>query len=104
MYIVESSLVLLKILALKEVGSLVRLDFRTRLFLHITKAKIVRYETDVRDVYVFENYESYRNYFKTYVDDVDEDMIKLAVYAIGKKGQIVAFKGLCEKIIASSRN
>lgn len=85
-----------------------KLDIKTKLFLFITKAKIVKYDIcdDIKianvnkyEVYVFDNYKEYENYFKSYLKIIDENVIKQAIYKIGKNGQIIAFKGLCERII-----
>ena len=101
-------------------GFLARLDLKTRLFLFATGAKIVRCDADLydtnlhdvdsrdantRDVYVFEDYDDYMNYFRVHIGDcLDEDLIKKAIYTTGKRGQIVAFKGLCEYIVAALGN
>ncbi len=99
----------------KIVGKKVtKLDLKTNLFLYLTKAvkvehipvmnlnrKIPFEESSCRkdEVYVFKNYEEYRDFFLMYLDDVPNDLIDLAIYTRGRKGQIVALKGLCEQII-----
>lgn len=96
----------------------IRLDFKTWLFLHLTKAvetehiPVVEEKNkkimDVKDsrsneIYIFKNYEEYRNFFLMYLNDVDNDLINLAIYTKGSKGQIVALKGLCERIIVKRK-
>ena len=88
-----------------------KLDFKTSLYLKINKAKIINdinNEIKVDDfnkneVYVFDSYEDYKNYFKQYINDVDDDLIKLAILVRGRKGQVVALRGLCERIIIKKR-
>ena len=89
-----------------------RLDIRTALFLYIGHAKVLKLtdtkeievkQANPQEVYIFENYDEYINYFKKYIQYVDEDVIDLPILTTGKKGQIVAFKGLCEKIIIKER-
>lgn len=89
-------------------------NLKTKLFLYMTKAnnlgvpnfansKIEINEGQTHDVYVFDNYEDYFNYFKVYLKYVDEELIQKAIYTTGKKGQVVAFKRLCERIIIKQR-
>ena len=91
-----------------------KLDLKTKLFLYITRAnnlgvpnfdtsKIEINEEQLHDVYVFDRYEDYVNYFKMYLKNVDEELIQKAIYTTGKKGQVVALKGLCERIIIKQR-
>ena len=91
-----------------------KLDLKTKLFLYITKANNLGVpNTDIsnieindekkHDVYVFDSYEDYIKYFKTYLKNIDEELIQKAIYITGKKGQIVALKGLCERIIIKLR-
>lgn len=91
-----------------------KLDLKTKLFLYITRAnnlgvpnfdtsKIEINEEQPHDVYVFDSYEDYINYFKMYLKNVDEELIQKAIYTTGKKGQVVALKGLCERIIIKQR-
>lgn len=95
-----------------------KLDLKTILYLFIKKAKIVTHVkveeqtkkfrmyvhcTAENEVFVFDNYEEYVNYFKMYLNHVDEETIDLAIYTRGKNGQIVAFKGLCERIIIKTK-
>lgn len=94
------------------------LDFKTRLYLYITNAKIKKHipvvDVDTKrtfyiktynrnEVYIFENYEEYKKFFLMYLYDIDDDVIDLAIYTRGRKGQIVALKGLCEYIIVRKR-
>lgn len=88
-----------------------RLDFKTALFLNIIGAKkeknILRNgenkelikKTEKNIVYVFASYNEFKAYFEEYLGNVDEDLIQMAIVTRGSKGQIVALKGLCEKII-----
>ena len=87
-----------------------KLDFITNCFLSITKAKIVKIpvkleitKADPHAVCVFENYDEYYNFFKRYLNNVDEKLIETAIYAKGKKGQIIAFRGIIERIIIKRR-
>ena len=92
------------------------LDIRTKLFLHITHAKIVNRDDNAiipeeieigdatnNDVYVFENFEEYVNFFKIYLNKVDKFLIELAIHKRGKQGQIIASKYLCERIIVRQK-
>ncbi len=94
------------------------LDLKTSLFLHITKAKIKKHieikevkdkldlnisESDFNDVYIFDNYNEYRRFFLMYLDNIDDDVINLAIYTTGSKGQIVSLKKLCEHIIIKAQ-
>ena len=92
-----------------------KLDLKTKIFLFATGAKIKKYSHDnqkdieinkieINDVYIFDNFEEYRNYFKNYLDCVYDDVIKLAIYKKGEKDQIIAFKGLCEQIIIKQKS
>lgn len=89
-----------------------KLDIKTKLFLYITHAKVLKLvdtkdieikKANRQEVYVFENYDEYINYFKKYIKYVDKDLIDLAIYTTGKNGQIVALRGLCEDIIIKER-
>lgn len=96
-----------------------KLDLKTKLFLYITKVSIkehIKVETvtekkkfdfinncSINDVYVFENYTEYKNFFLMYFDDISDDLIKLAIYTRGKDGQVVAHRKLCEKIIVKKK-
>lgn len=59
-------------------------------------------DSKFNDFYVFENYEEFENYFKMYIDinKIDKNTLDKTIYVIGKKGHVVVFKGLCEKIIS----
>lgn len=91
-----------------------RLDFKTWLYLYITKALKVEHTPVVKveekrrmyvkyskknEVYIFKDYAEYKAFFLMYLDSIDEAVIDLAIYAKGSKGQIIALKGLCEHII-----
>lgn len=95
-----------------------KLDLKTRLFLYITNSNVKEHikvqdvdrkrnyiigNINKNDVYIFENYDEYKKFFLMYLYNVYEDEIDLAIYARGKKGQIVALKGLCEHIIVKKR-
>lgn len=104
----------------KTVGrKIAKLDIKTNLFLYLTKAVKVEHIPVIKinrkipfeasscrkdEVYVFRNYEEYRNFFLMYLDDVSNDLIDLSIYTRGKRGQIVALKGLCEQIIVKVKN
>ena len=99
-------------------SSEVRLDLKTWLFLLFTKAvkiehipvveeknKLTMYVKDSQpnEIYIFKNYEEYRNFFLMYLNEIDNNLIDLAIYAKGSKGQIIALKGLCERIIVKQK-
>lgn len=81
------------------------LDIKTKIYLHITgvkeeKAKVYSCnETKSNVIYVFNNYDEYKNYFLEYIPIIEEDVIDMAIYTRGKNGEIIAFKGLCDHII-----
>ena len=98
----------------KELKRIQRVDFKTWLYLKITNAKIVVHpevsnidnirKMDVNDnneneVYVFNNYDEYKNFFLMYLNSIEEYVIDLAIYTRGNDGKIIALKGLCEYII-----
>ena len=95
-----------------------KLDFKTNLYLYVTKAKKVKhapvtfvknkkrmYVSAIRpnEVYVFENHDEYRKFFEMYLNSVDDSLIDLAIYTRGKNGQIVAIKDLCKQIIIKNQ-
>ena len=89
-----------------------KLDLKTRAFLFITNANIVKCPVSteikiervkVNDCYLFNSYEEYVNFFKQYIDNINYKLIDLAIYTRGKKGQVIALKGLCEHIIMKQR-
>ena len=86
-----------------------RLDFKTWLYLCITgakKAKNQEYTFELIDkefVYIFDSSDDFKAYFENYLEKVDEDVIELAIYTRGKKGEIVALKGLCDHIILRTK-
>ena len=95
-----------------------RLDFKTELYLYITKAVKAEHipvvEVEVKnqmyvkdskenEVYIFKDYDEYKKFFLMYLDDINDEVIDLAIYARGSKGQIVALKGLCEHIIVKKK-
>lgn len=98
----------------KELKRIPRVDFKTWLYLIITNVKIVvhpevfnidnKRKMDVNDnneneVYVFNNYDEYKNFFLMYLNSIEEYVIDLAIYTRGNDGKIIALKGLCEHII-----
>ena len=95
----------------------IKLDWKTKFFLHIARVKIVEhpfvYEVDkkliiteeseyVDEAYVFTDYDEFKRYFLMYLDSVDESIINLAIVTKGSKGQIIALRKLCERIIIKS--
>lgn len=95
-----------------------KLDFKTWLYLFITKAVKVDHipvekvknkkNIDIKDnnhneVYIFKDYDEYRDFYLMYLDNVEDDLIDLAIYTKGSKGQIVALKNLCEHIIVKKK-
>lgn len=91
-----------------------RLDFKTWLYLYITKALRVEHipvveveekrkmyvkDSKANEVYIFKDYDEYKRFFLMYLDNIEDEVIDLAIYTRGSKGQIVALKGLCERII-----
>lgn len=96
-----------------------KLDLKTWLYLYITKAKIKKHlkieklsekrdfsiaKVHKNEVYIFKNHDEYREFFLMYLDNVDDELIDLAIYTHGSRGQIVALKGLCERIIIKVKN
>lgn len=57
-----------------------------------------------KKVYIFENYEEFKNYFERYGIEARKDIIDLAIHRKTKKGYVVAFKGLCDHIITKTKN
>lgn len=95
-----------------------KLDFKTWLFLYITRAIKVSHppviEVDnkkimpVKDnkkneVFVFNDYEEYKNYYLMCLDSIEDEVINLAIYTRGNKGQVIALKELCERIIVKKK-
>ena len=95
-----------------------RLDFKTWLYLYITKVVKVEHmvveevktkrrmyvkDSEKNEVYIFRDYDEYKKFFLMYLDDIENDVIDLAIYTKGSKGQIVALKGLCEHIIVKKK-
>ncbi len=95
-----------------------KIDIKTRVFLFITNARIVNHieveeldeklelkeeSQDRKKVYVFKNFDEYRNFFKMYLNEVNDDVIKLAIYTSSSEGSIIALKGLCEHIIVTKQ-
>ena len=89
-----------------------RLDIKTKLYLFAMGANVLKYdkqskleieEINKNNLYVFDSYEDYVNYFKKYIKKVDDEYIKCAILTIAKRGQIIAFKSLCEQIIVREK-
>ena len=102
----------------KEIKKSQKLDFKTWLYLYITHAVRVDHphvvevedkrtmfvkDSKKNEVFVFNNYEEYINYYLMYLDSIEDEVIDLAIYTRGNKGQIVALKGLCEHIIVKKK-
>jgi hypothetical protein len=94
------------------------IDLKTLIYLYVTGAKIVEHEEvvnnldkldldinniNMKEVYIFNSYEELKNYFLMYLDDISDEILNLVIYTRGLKGQIVAFKGLCETIIIRTK-
>lgn len=95
-----------------------KLDFKTWLYLYITKVVKVEHipvveveeknhmyvkDSKENEVYIFKNYDEYKKFFLMYLDDIEDNVINLAIYTRGNKGQVVALKGLCEHIIVKKK-
>lgn len=95
-----------------------KLDLGSKLFLSTVHANVIDHikveknnekleltidKINKHDVYIFENNEEYKNYFLMYLDKIDEELIEKAIIRICKKGQIIAFKGICEYIIIKEK-
>lgn len=102
----------------KENNRLSKLDFKTWLYLYITKTLRVEHipvvevekkrqmyvkDSQKNEAYVFKDYDEYKRFFLMYLDNIEDDVIDLAIYTRGSKGQIVALKGLCEHIIVKKQ-
>ena len=102
----------------KKINSTSRLDFKTWLFLHIMNVIKVEHipvvdvdekrtmfvrDSKKNEVYIFKDYDEYKRFFLMYLDNIEDDVIDLAIYTRGSKGQIVALKGLCEHIIVKKQ-
>ena len=55
------------------------------------------------EVYVFKNQKEYEDYFRRYIKNLDKQMLETATYFIDKKGQVVAIRDLCDRIIIRER-
>lgn len=95
-----------------------KLDFKTWLYLYITKVVKVEHipvveveeknhmyvkDSKENEVYIFKDYDEYKKFFLMYLDDIEDNVINLAIYTRGNKGQVVALKGLCEHIIVKKK-
>ena len=102
----------------KENNKLSKLDFKTWLYLIFTKTLQVEHipvvevekkrqmyvkDSQKNEAYVFKDYDEYKRFFLMYLDNIEDDVIDLAIYTRGSKGQIVALKGLCEHIIVKKQ-
>ena len=52
---------------------------------------------------MFNNYKEYVNFYKKYLNNVDDRLIKTAILRTTKRGQIIVFKGLCDRIIIKEK-
>lgn len=101
-----------------EKSKKIKLDIKTKLFLHLNRNTIVGHipveeviekrrmyirDMNKENVYIFKDYAEYMNFFRMYLEDVSEDVIDLAILTRGSKGQIIASKTLCERIIIKKR-
>lgn len=102
----------------KKINSTSRLDFKTWLFLHIMNVIKVEHipvvdvdekrtmfvrDSKKNEVYIFKDYDEYRRFYLMYLDDIDNDIIDLAILTRESKGQIVALRGLCEHIVVKKK-
>lgn len=102
----------------KEIRKKQRLDFKTWLYLYITHAIKVEHplvcdlktkrtmnvkDSKKNEVYIFNNYEEYRNFYLMYLNNIDDNIIDLAIYTRSSKGHIIALKRLCEHIIVKKK-
>ena len=107
-----------KVIKFKRKDDIPKLDFKTNLFLSVIKAKKVSHPLvrnidkklhmypracDKHEVYVFKDYEEYKNFYLMYFDSIDDDLIDMAIVTHGDKGQVVASKALCNMIIVKKR-
>lgn len=78
----------------KKIKKFQRLDFKTCLYLYVTNAVIVDHSSVVEvedkrtmsledskynEVFLFSNYEEYRNYYLMYVDSIEDRIINLVI-------------------------
>ena len=99
-------------------NSNIRLNFKTWLFLYLTNAVKIDHipvvegkakkamdinDSNPNEIYIFKNYDEYRNFFLMYLNEIDNNLIDLAIYTKGSKGQIIALKSLCEYIIVKKK-
>lgn len=102
----------------KKINSTSRLDFKTWLFLHIMNVIKVEHipvvdvdekrtmfvrDSKKNEVYIFKDYDEYRRFYLMYLDDIDNDIIDLAILTRESKGQIVDLRALCEHIIVKKK-
>lgn len=107
-----------KVIKFKKKNDIPRLDFQTNLFLSVVKAKKVShpavrevenklymqpYSCDKHEVYVFNNFEEYKNFYLMYFDSIDDELIDMAVITHGNKGQVVALRSLVNLIIVKKQ-
>ena len=91
---------------LKKIKKSQKLDFKTWLYLYITHAVRVDHPLAVEvedkrtmfvkdskknEVFVFNNYEEYRNYYLMYLDSIEDEVIDLAIYRMKIKKDIKGF-------------
>ena len=61
-------------------------------------------ESRAKDVYIFDSREDFYDYFlqnEVYIND--KELLDLAIFAEMKNGEVIAIKGLCDRIIKLDR-
>ncbi len=91
-----------------------KLDMKTRFFLYITKLNVVEHEevkkgkdpkkmlverVNKNDVYLFNDYLEYVNFYKMYLRSIKEELISFAIKKVCKNGNIIALKEFCDELI-----
>ena len=103
-----------KIIKFRKSKDIPKLDFGTKLFLSFIEAKKVSHPPirkldkklhmyvnpcDKHEVYVFNNFDEYRDFYLMYFDSVDDSLINIPIITRGNKGQVVAIKALVNFLI-----
>lgn len=98
----------------KDNKNIAPLDLRTNLLLTYLKANKVSHpdivvedkkrtmypkDCDPKDVYVFNSFEEYKNFYLMYLDNIEDETIELPIVVRGGKGQIVAHKNFMNHLI-----
>lgn len=84
-----------------------KLNFKTRLYLKLIGVEVLDHNINKikfkrpnpYEVYVFENFSEYTNFFGKYIKNLDKNKIKSAILSTTKNGQIIAFKAICDDLI-----